>query len=110
MKSFLESLARHLSGIPGPELGEMQIILPNRRAGLFLQRHMLKHNDRVRWAPKIVAINDFVDEISTLELTDPFELLFTLYDVYSGNVPDPDPLDEFYYWGEIMIRDFDEMD
>lgn len=110
MQSFLETLAKHLSGIPGPELGEMQIILPNRRAGLFLQRHMVNHNDIVRWAPKIAAINDFVDETSNLELGDPFELLFTLYDVYCGCVSNPDTFDEFYYWGEIMIRDFDEMD
>ncbi|MCK4746928.1 MAG: PD-(D/E)XK nuclease family protein, partial [Bacteroidales bacterium] len=110
MQPILESLAIHLIRTCGTALGEVTIILPNRRAGLFLQRHLARHGKEVRWSPQIYAINDFINEISLLENPDPVELLFTLYDIYSECVEHPDPFDEFYYWGEIMLRDFDEMD
>lgn len=110
MKPILESLAKHLARQDGPGLGNMRIILPNRRAGLFLQRHLSLHIKEVQWAPRIYAINDFISENSELSLCDPVEALFSLYDIYQESVETPDPLDEFYFWGEIMLRDFDELD
>ncbi|MEN8203375.1 MAG: PD-(D/E)XK nuclease family protein [Bacteroidota bacterium] len=107
---FLESLAIHLARQSGPGLGDTRIILPNRRSGLFLQRHLSRHNEQVQWAPRIYAISDFINESSELSLSDPVELLFSLYDLYHETVQAPDPLDEFYFWGEIMLRDFDELD
>jgi len=110
MQPILESLALHLIRTSGPDLGEIRIVLPNRRAGLFLQRHLARHSKQVHWSPRIYAINDFINEISQLNICDTVELLFTLHDIYSNCVELPDPFDEFYYWGEIMLKDFDELD
>lgn len=110
MQPILESLALQLIRTSGPDLGEIRIILPNRRAGLFLQRHLARHSKQVYWSPRIYAINDFINEISQLNICDPVELLFTLHDIYSDCVEFPDPFDEFYFWGEIMLKDFDELD
>jgi hypothetical protein len=109
-KPILESLAEYLADQSGPGLGAMRIILPNRRAGLFLQRHLSTHIQEVQWAPRIYAISEFIDESSELNQSDPVELLFELYDIYREQVEIPDTLDEFYFWGEIMLRDFDELD
>ncbi len=110
MQPILESLASHLISTAGSNLGDTRIILPNRRAGLFLQRHLARHSKQVHWSPQIFAINDFINEISQLQICDSIELLFTLHDIYRESVDDPEPFDEFYYWGEIMLRDFDELD
>ncbi|MCK5136950.1 MAG: PD-(D/E)XK nuclease family protein [Bacteroidales bacterium] len=110
MQPILESLAIHLIQTSGHDLGDCRIILPNRRSGLFLQRHLARHSHDVRWSPRIYAINDFISEISLLKTTDPIELLFILYDIYEGCVEHPEPFDEFYFWGEIMLNDFDELD
>ena len=110
MQPILETLAIHLVRTASGELGDTRIILPNRRAGLFLQRHLAKHNTKITWAPRIYAISDFIDESSQLELADPLDLFFTLYDIYQDSVEYPDSLDEFYLWGEMMLRDFDELD
>jgi len=75
-----------------------------------LQRHLSKHSQQVQWAPRIYGISDFIDESSVLSLSDPLELIFSLYDIYQETLQTPDPLDEFYFWGEIMLRDFDELD
>jgi len=109
-RPILESLAIYLARQSGPGWGDTRIILPNRRAGLFLQRHLSTHSQEVQWAPQIYSISDFINESSEYRLSDPVELLFTLYDIYHETVKVPDPLDEFYFWGEIMLRDFDELD
>jgi hypothetical protein len=109
-RPFLETLAEYLARQSKPGLGEMRIILPNRRAELFLQRHLSMHSQQVQWAPRIYAISDFINESSELNQSDPVELLFELYDIYRETVRAADPLDEFYHWGEIMLRDFDELD
>ena len=110
MMPFLESLARHLIRSAGSELKDMRIILPNRRAGLFLQRHLAAHVAHSTWVPSIYTISDFIDEMSPMELADPMELFFTLYDIYEDAAARPDSMDEFYLWGEMMLRDFDELD
>lgn len=110
MQPILETLAKHLIATSGDHPGEMRIILPNRRAGLFLQRHLAEHAQQVQWSPRIYAINDFINEMSHLRMADPVEVLFTLYDLYKEMADPPDPFDEFYFWGEMMLRDFDELD
>jgi len=110
MQPILESLAIHLIRSGGSKLVDTRIILPNRRSGLFLQRHMARHITQAGWLPQICSINDYVNEESVLRSSDSIDLLFTLYDVYKSHVSNPEPLDEFYHWGEIMLRDFDEID
>ncbi len=110
MQPILESLARYLAKTTGEESAGTRIILPNRRAGLFLQRNLSRFNASVAWAPAICAISDFISEMSQLELCDPAETLFLLYDLHKGLKENAEPVDEFYHWGEIMLRDFDELD
>jgi len=110
MQPILETLAKDLVRTASGELGDIRIILPNRRAGLFLQRHLTKHVAQTVWTPHIYAISDFIDESSSLKRSDPMELIFTLYDIYCDSVEHPDSLDEFFMWGEMMLRDFDEID
>lgn len=110
MQSILESLARYMVENPGEDAAGTRIILPNRRAGLFLQRNLSAYNDSVAWSPTIYAINDFIGEMSQLELCDPVEAVFILHDLLRDLKDNPESLDEFYHWGEIMLQDFDEMD
>ncbi|HDS07348.1 MAG TPA: PD-(D/E)XK nuclease family protein [Bacteroides sp.] len=110
MKPFLEILAIHLIRSFGRELGDCVLILPNRRSGLFLRHHLAAHTDQVMWVPRMYPVSDFIDRVSILEQPDPVELQFILYDLYAGMVEQPDSFDDFYYWGEMMTGDFDELD
>ena len=58
---ILETLAIHLSGSDPDLLGRTRIILPNRRAGLFLQRHLAVHSAKVGWAPLVFSMTDFIN-------------------------------------------------
>ena len=96
MLPFLESLAIHLVRSAGSGLSDIRILLPNRRAGLFLQRHLAAHISSTSWLPPIYTISEFIDELSSLELADPLHIFFTLYDIYEEHVEIPDSMDEFY--------------
>jgi len=110
MQPILDRLARYLVQKDPGDLGQTRIILPNRRSGLFLQRHLARHVRRTEWVPRIYSISEFINELSQLALSEPTELFFTLYGIYQELVEQPDPMDEFYMWGDMMLRDFDELD
>ncbi|MGW8315375.1 MAG: PD-(D/E)XK nuclease family protein, partial [Bacteroidales bacterium] len=110
MTPILEKLARYLVSNGRADLGQVRIILPNRRSGLFLQRHLATLTRRVTWNAKIQPINELIGELSLLESGDPVEMVFLLYDLYRNLAETPEPLDEFFHRGEILLTDYDEMD
>ena len=57
-------------------------------------------------APQTFTINDFIYRIYDIVPTDRVTLLLELYKVYSRLFPKAEPLDEFIFWGYIIIADF----
>ncbi len=110
MTPILEQLARYLERKHGRDLGHVRIILPNRRSGLFLQRHLAEQVQGAGWVPAIQPISDLVAELSKLQQGESLEMIIMLYELYCELVEKPDPLEEFYHRGEVMLTDFDEMD
>jgi hypothetical protein len=107
---YLKQLARHLASKYPSDLGESCIVFPNRRAGVFFMHHLTEVVAGACWAPAIKPMNLFLSELSGLRAAEPVELNFELYRIYSGFVKNPEPYDEFYFWGEMMIRDFNDID
>ncbi|MCK5692435.1 MAG: hypothetical protein KAI08_06285, partial [Bacteroidales bacterium] len=109
-EAILKRLADYLLRTAKEGEDDLLVILPNRRAGLFLQRYLSESTDSSMWMPRVSGIGDFIESESELRLSDPVELQFRLYDIYSTMVEEAEPLDQFMPWGEMMIRDFDELD
>jgi len=109
-EAILKRLADYLLRTAKEGEDDLLVILPNRRAGLFLQRYLSESTSSSMWMPRVSGIGDFIETESKLGLSDPVELQFRLYDIYSAMVKEPEPLDQFMLWGEMMIRDFDELD
>jgi CRISPR/Cas system-associated exonuclease Cas4 (RecB family) len=108
--SFLEQLADYLLEKYGGKLGEVGILFPNRRAGVFFKNYISRKTSAAMWLPDIYTISGFMEGLSSLELADPLELSFEMYRVYSKLQKNPESFDEFFYWGEMMIADFDDID
>lgn len=108
---FLEKLALHIHE-KHPGLGQrLCIVLPNRRAGLFLKRHLIPAGDVPVWAPSIFSMEDFTASLSGLQVADPLELMTTLYEAHlktEGSAASD--FDGFYGWGRGLIRDFEDTD
>lgn len=110
MKSFLAELSEQLYQQYKDNLQEVTLVFPNRRAGLFFRKYLAQHIEKPVWAPQILSIDDFVKSMSELESADQLTLLFILYDAYSKVSPKKETFDQFYYWGEMLLGDFDDID
>ena len=55
-------------------------------------------------------ISDFFDQLSDLRQGDPIRLVCELYAVFCQETGSKETLDEFYFWGELLISDFDDVD
>ncbi len=111
MTGFLEHTARYLFERHGEELGEVCVVLPSRRAGLFLKKHLGQLARRPVFSPVIYSIEDFVFSLSDYRKAETAYLLFEFYEVYrTMEGVEASPFREFVKWGEVVLQDFNEVD
>ncbi|MCG8309942.1 MAG: PD-(D/E)XK nuclease family protein [Cytophagales bacterium] len=107
---FLEEIADVILNRYKDATAGLTVVFPNRRAGLFLQKYLSAKVDQPIWSPGIVGIEDFIIGFSALKPADKFELIFELYKVFNKLNKSKEQFDGFYYWGNILLQDFDELD
>jgi hypothetical protein len=111
MEPFLKKLAEHLIHQTGGSLADLCVVLPNRRAGLFLQQHLSNQFHSPVWLPEILSVEDFVFKLSRLEKADKLDLLLEFHRQYSsGREGTPAPLRQFLYWADPLLDDFNDLD
>ena len=88
------------------------IVLPNKRAKVFLLESLKNQLETTSFAPTIISIEDFIQEISNLRTIDPIELLFEFYEVYLSvtEKAKQQSFEEFATWAKTAIQDFNEID
>src|SRR5690606_31885810 len=89
-------------------LSEVTFILPSKRAGLFLKHQLYKVNEQTAFAPTIISIEEFTEELSQLKTLSNAELLFEFYTVYCDitHANERDSFDIFSKWAQILLQDF----
>lgn len=107
---FLEALATYVVKHLRTDPSETCFVFPNRRSGLFFKRFLVQHSTQTAWAPRILTINELMVELGGLDIADPLDIIFELFDIYKNTAAQPEPFDSFYAWGEMMISDFDTLD
>lgn len=108
MKTFLQEVAADLYARYGELLSERAILFPSRRARLFFIDALSQIVERPMWQPEWVTIDDLMTEISGLHTGDRVRLITELYKIYSEY--HAEPFDKFYFWGEMLLNDFDTID
>ncbi|MDE6070452.1 MAG: PD-(D/E)XK nuclease family protein [Alistipes sp.] len=108
MIGFLEELARDLYARYGEELSRRAILFPSQRARLFFVDALKRIAGRPMWQPAWCTIDELTTEISGLRVGDRIRLIAELYKVYSRF--HDEPFDKFYFWGEMLLADFDTID
>ncbi|MDR0438114.1 MAG: PD-(D/E)XK nuclease family protein [Bacteroidales bacterium] len=109
MKPFLKYVAEDLIA-RGLDLSETAIIFPNKRASVFFDSHLYDSLQRPFWSPNYIAINELWSQFSSLQIADPILLNVTLHKIYNRFLQTDESFDEFYFWGELLLRDFDDLD
>ena len=107
MQIFLEEVAKQLTDDYGSNLGNHCLVFPNRRSALFFKRYLALELDRPLWSPEMQTINEVFREGSDLDIAEPLKLIFELYKSYKSLIKGAEPFDEFYFWGEMLLNDFD---
>lgn len=111
MQSFLEKLVEQILLNPVVNLKESLIIVPNRRAKLYINKYISEKIDQPIWAAEIISINDFVYQQLDLQQPTALELLLKLYEVHKTiEFKNPQDIDQFSNWGELLISDFNDID
>ena len=111
MTRFLEKTADYLYKNYGDKISDLCIVVPNRRARLFLQKYLGNSIGKTIWSPTIFSIEDFLINISGLRICDPTQVLFELYEIHKGlEGQNAQPFDEFTSWAQQLLGDFNEID
>jgi RecB family exonuclease len=107
---FLRQLAHRFYADESDNISNLCFVFPNRRAGLFFRKYLGEVAERPLFSPRIITIQELFSEISGLLTADKLELIYTLFGVYRKHSPSAESFDDFYYWGEVLLNDFDDID
>ena len=111
MKMFLEIIAQRLiKKFPG-SMDHVAIVLPSKRAGVFLKNYLSKFIKKPIFLPSFFSIEEFVEYVSEYKMLDNISLQFYLYKSYlNSSLSKHDSFDEFISWSNILLNDFNEVD
>ena len=110
MESFLKLVAADLYKHTKGNLAHTAVVFPNKRAGLFFNEYLAQESDSPIWSPAYVSISELFRSLSPWEVGDPVKLVCELYKIFRRETQSTETLDDFYFWGEILISDFDDAD
>ena len=110
MQSFLQLVAHDLYAKIGNDLSRTVLIFPNKRANLFFNEYLAGESDQPIWSPAAMSISDLFQKLSVQKTGDPIRLVCELYKVFKEETESQETLDDFYFWGELLISDFDDVD
>ena len=107
---FLYQVASLFYSKYGAEVSRLAFVFPNRRTGLFFQKYLSEVSEKPLFSPTILTINDLFVQLSGKQTADRISMLFKLYDIYLDHSGSSETFDEFLYWGEMLLNDFDDID
>lgn len=108
--SFLEYVLSDLEKKAIPT-SDCTFILPSKRSGTFLKKHISATLKRNIFSPDILSIEDFVVQISGLSPIPNMDLVLSLFEVYrNSDIKEKDDFNAFLKWGQTLLQDFNEID
>ena len=113
---FIRLIANDLLKRFGTNSAELTVVFPSRRARLFFNRYLYEEVNHPLWSPQYLSIEELFESVSPYRKADPIQLTGELYQSYvsvhnSGSEkPLTETLDEFFFFGEILLHDFDDID
>ncbi len=113
---FLYCVASHFYNKHKNEINKLCFVFPNRRSSIFFKKYLTQCIEgKALLAPRMITINDLFLELSGGQLVDKIEALYILYQQYAKLFSDQNGIaqstfDEFVYWGDVFLNDFDDID
>lgn len=113
MTPFLKQVADHFYSKGDVE--NTCFVFPSRRSMLFFRKYLGESvaadaSRKAIFAPEMVTVNEFFYRSGGLAETDRIRLIIELYESYRKLLPECEKLDEFIFWGDVLLGDFDDVD
>ena len=111
MTTFITQILQELLSRKVP-LSDYTFILPSKRAGSYLVSQLASLSGEPAFAPKVLSIEDFAEDMSGLKAIDNTATLFEFYSVYLKSTPKEkvENFDTFSSWAQTLLYDFNEID
>ncbi len=116
MTPFLHEVAKDIIKRYGTDYERLAFIFPNKRASLFFKKYLGKLLGRNIWAPSFFTISQVIDRYTKVQTPNQLTLLFYLYESFReikksrGKWDDNYTFDKFSTLGEILLKDFNDVD
>ena len=110
MNRFLEKTAQYILHHLHPGMEKILVLVPNKRTALFLEKELVQVIPQPFILPQIQTIEEFIALHSASAEADPLELNLSLYRIFKGHLNIYESFDQFYYWGEMLLRDLNDID
>jgi CRISPR/Cas system-associated exonuclease Cas4 (RecB family) len=110
MMDFLDRVAYRIRERHGDVMERQIVVLPSRRAGLWLSRSLAKLGDKPVWSPSMLTVSELFRSFTDLVPADQDTQIFGLYNVYRRLFGEEMSFDDFWSWGEVIINDFNDID
>lgn len=110
MAHFLDLVADELIVQNGANFVDVQVVLPSKRAGLFLRERISSKIDEAAWLPEIITIQDFIQAHASKPSVDKIDLIFLFYEIYKSHTKEPDAFSTYLNWAPTVISDFNDID
>lgn len=112
MEKFINAYLQKELNINAKKLESTVHVLPSRRAINYFKKSLSKQVNTSILVPEMYSIEDFIKEVSQLEILNPMQLAFSFYHVYQTVVPEneKESFDVVYNWSQVLLQDFNEID
>ena len=110
MYPFLQAVAQDIHHRFGDDLSRTAVIFPGKRAGLWMDRYLYECAGHPIWSPSYISLDELFGSLSSLSQESQIRAVCTLHEIFCRLTGSTEPLDDFYYWGELMLADFDDID
>lgn len=107
---FLQQAAESLYRRYGEHISDLTLVFPSRRARLYFSEYLSRLITKPLWQPKTGSIDDIFGRITGLTAASSYLLITELYSAYTRNKATDETFDRFYFWGEVMLSDFEALD
>lgn len=111
--SFLQQVAQHYYKLFGKDISQKTFVFPSKRSLQFFRHYLSQEAKTPIFSPECITVNDFLSSLLPERRTlDHTALLFELYHSYRKvrEGQELESFDEFVYWGNIILKDFDLID
>ncbi len=110
MERFLARCAEYIYKKHPENLHKVCLVFPNRRAGTFFNSYLQKIIVTPVIGPLTTTVNELISGYSELHQGEKLHLISILYPIFKKHTHTEETFDDFYFWGEVLLSDFNDID